>query len=97
MDATLDETDKREFTDHDGLEVWNDPMVAWKQRAIEHAADTIAWGLMDRDIPMYRIDRPSPDHLTTGFRILTGIDPLPRTDEYSPTQPGATDPLATNQ
>lgn len=80
MHAALDDSAEQRFIDHLGLEVWNDPLVAWDQRAGEHAAETIAWGLMDREMPMPRIGDPSPDELATNFGILTGIDPLPRTD-----------------
>jgi hypothetical protein len=78
MDVTLDDTVRQQFTDHVGLEVWSDYAVPWDQRAIEHAADTIVWGLMDHEIAMWRIGNPTPDQLTTGFRILTGTDPLPK-------------------
>jgi len=54
--------------------------VAWHRRGVEHAVDTIAWGLMDCDVRMVRIGSPGAEVLTTGFRILTGTDPLHKTD-----------------
>lgn len=83
MSTTLDEAVREEFGEHVGLETWNDPTVAWDRRAIEHAADTIAWGLMDREMRMLAIGDPTRDELVVGFRILTGTDPLPKTDHFS--------------
>lgn len=83
MYATLDDAVRERFVDHVGLETWNDPMVPWDRRAVEHAADTIAWGLMDREMRMLAIGDPSREELVVGFRILTDTDPLARTDEYS--------------
>jgi hypothetical protein len=34
--STLDESVERAFMDHVGLEVWNDPTVAWDRRGVEH-------------------------------------------------------------
>lgn len=87
IDNTLDEDTKRRFSEHVGLETWNDKTVPWVERAVEHAADTIAWGLMDREILMSRlgIPSPTPDHLATGFGILAGTQPLPRTDQRQST------------
>jgi hypothetical protein len=85
MHLTLDERVEQRFRDHVGLDVWNDDSVPWEQRAVEHAADTIAWGLMDRELLLLRTTgRPSREDLAAGFRILTSTDPLPRTDEFSP-------------
>lgn len=81
MHATLDEDVERRFADHVRLEVWDDRTVAWDRRAVEHAAETISWGLMDREVRMLMIGNPDPEHLAAGFRILTGRDPQPRTDE----------------
>jgi hypothetical protein len=78
LDAQLDEVDRQRFLDHVGLDTWRDPNLPWDEKGVEHAADTIAWGLMDRDIVMLRIGQPTEEELTEGFRILTGTDPLPR-------------------
>ena len=78
LDAHLDVIDTERFLDHVGLDTWRDPDLPWVQNGLEHAADTIAWGLMDRDIEMLRIGQPTSDELAEGFAILTGIDLLPR-------------------
>lgn len=58
--------------------------MAWDEQAMEHATETIVWGLMNRDIHPRQIDSLSPEQLTDGFHLLTGTDPLPRTDDFSP-------------
>lgn len=76
LDTHLDVIDTDRFLDHVGLDTWRDPDLPWNENGQEHAADTIAWGLMDRDIEMLRIGQPTAGELAEGFRILTGIDPL---------------------
>ncbi len=78
LDANIDSIDSERFLDHVELEAWRDRTLPWDQNGVEHAADTIAWGLMNRDIEMLRIGQPTADELAEGFRILTGIDPLPK-------------------
>lgn len=78
LDTRLDAIDIERFLDHVGVEAWRDSTLPWDENGVEHAADTIAWGLMDRDIEMLRVGQPPADQLAQGFRILTGIDPLPR-------------------
>jgi hypothetical protein len=84
IDDTLDDNARQQYTDHVGRDAWNDSSVAWRERAVEHAADTMAWGLLDRDLIMLHIGSPSPEQLTEGFRMLTNTDPLPRTDDFRP-------------
>ena len=86
--ATLDESTQQQFTDHIGLNGWNDRSMGWDERAAEHAADTIAWGLMDRHMIMFKIGLPSPEQLTESFHLLTDTDPLPKTDDFSPSAGG---------
>ncbi len=76
MYVTLDDDAEQRFTDHVGLEHWNNPDIAWDHRAIEHAAETIAWGLMDHDMRMLQIGYPSSEELIERFRILTDTEPL---------------------
>jgi len=85
IDATLDEGAKQRFADHAGLDAWNDKSVFWDERAVEHAAETLAWGLMDRDLAVIQIGSPTAEQLTDDFRLLTGIDPLIKTDDFFPT------------
>ena len=78
LDTHLDVIDTDRFLDHVDLDTWRDRDLPWDQNGQEHAADTIAWGLMDRDIEMLRIGQPTAEELVEGFRILTGIEPLPK-------------------
>lgn len=59
-----------------GLEVWADQGVPWYERGFEHAAEVVAWGLLDEPFTLARIGSPSCDELRAAFRILTGSDPL---------------------
>lgn len=81
--AELDATTKQAFTGHVELDTWDDPAVGWGRRAHEHAADTMAWALMDTDVHMLRIDDPPDDHLAEGFRILTRLAPINDTQPAS--------------
>ena len=80
LDANVDTIDVDRFLAHVDLDTWRDRDLPWDENGLEHAADTIAWGLMDRDIEMLRIGQPTPEELTEGFRILTGTDPLAKTE-----------------
>jgi hypothetical protein len=59
-----------------GLEVWGDQGVPWHERGFEHAAEVMAWALLDEPFTVARIGSPSCDELAAAFRILTGVDPL---------------------
>ncbi|MDH3261806.1 MAG: hypothetical protein OEM81_02570 [Acidimicrobiia bacterium] len=84
----LTEADRKAFLNHRGLQAWNDHALAWNQRGTEHAAEVIAWALMDRNLqvpflpeegrdPSYRlltIADSEPDQLTSAYQLLTGTD-----------------------
>jgi hypothetical protein len=58
------------------LAVWRDGATPWHERGVEHAAEILAWGLMDERIPLVRLgDPPCPD-LVSGYALLTGAPPL---------------------
>jgi hypothetical protein len=62
-----------------GLELWRDSEwhdVDWHDRGAEHAAEIMAWGLMDRPIKLVRIDQNSCGELEAAYRVLTGDAPL---------------------
>lgn len=67
---------KQSFMDSRGLGAWGDPSLRWHERGAEVAAETLAWGLMDIELAMVRIDRPPCSQLTEGFELLTGVSPL---------------------
>lgn len=56
-----------------GFDSWNDPQTGWADRASEDAADTIAWGLMER--PIHMPSTPGPlTEINDRYRLLTGTD-----------------------
>ena len=67
-----------EFLEHSGLDLWYGSELAWHERGVENAAETLAWGLMDRILPMIRISDPPCESLRQGFRILKGTGPVVR-------------------
>ncbi len=55
---------------------WAGLDVEWVQRGREHAANVIAWGLLENPYPISRTYPNDPDSLCAAFQFLTGIDPL---------------------
>ena len=51
-----------------------DTSARWDQRGTEHAAETLAWGLIDEQIELFRLGRPACDDSADGFAVLTGVD-----------------------
>lgn len=76
MEDHLDAAARRRYMEQERLETWEDPDSLWSDRAVEHAAETIAWGLMDHPVYVLRIGGPSTDELTEGFELLTGVAPI---------------------
>ncbi len=76
MADNLDGEDEARFAEQVGLASWNDLDLPWDERAIERAAETIAWGLLDQPFAPIFIGRPSVAELTEGFRLLTGVEPI---------------------
>ncbi len=65
-----------DFTELVGLDTWADPDTAWADRALEHAAETMAWGLIDTPLSLHSIGNPDPADLPGRFQLLTGQPPL---------------------
>ena len=60
-----------------GWEHWSNHDVAeWSDNGTEQAAEIIAWGVSDKAAPTVQIDHDSCAELRTGYRTLTGIEPL---------------------
>jgi hypothetical protein len=55
-----------------GRTAWDDPEVPWNERGVEYAADVIAWGLIDKTLPMVRLGDPPCTELAAAFTRLTG-------------------------
>jgi hypothetical protein len=87
----LDEVDRDGFCSLRGLRAWNDHGDPWELRATEHAAEVMAWALMDRDTTvvwvtddgartrtLLTIPDSDPASLGAAYRALTGRDPVYR-------------------
>jgi hypothetical protein len=69
----LDEHARNEFLDLRGLEVWQNGKAPWADQGQEHAAEIIAWGLMDEEISMTSIGEPESSDLAAAFEFLTSF------------------------
>jgi hypothetical protein len=77
LSQNLDDEDRERFSGTVGL-TWADLDEPWERRAIERAAETVAWGLDEWRVPVRDFGSPSPERLADDFRILTGAAPLAR-------------------
>ena len=60
-----------------GWEHWsNHDLAEWRDNGTEQAAEVIAWGVSDKAAPTVQIDHDRCSELRTGYRTLTGIEPL---------------------
>jgi hypothetical protein len=71
----VDEESRRSFVGFMGLEVWDDDRVPWEEQGSEHAAETIAWALMDEEIVLTSIGDPDSQTLAVAFELLTSSAP----------------------
>ena len=60
----------------DGVKSWAGLDDAWAERGREHAANVIAWGLLEDPYPISRTYPNDPDSLMAAFRSITATDPL---------------------
>jgi hypothetical protein len=74
--ASLTDTDRARFVDARGLEAWNQQDDAWERRGTEHAAETLAWGLMDVAVEIHDVGDTSGGALHEGFVLLTDAEPI---------------------
>ena len=58
------------------VDSWAGAGVPWHQRGSEHAANVVAWGLLEDPYPISRTYPNDPDSLIEAFRVLTGVAPL---------------------
>jgi len=75
-EQNLTETARARFVDLRGARSWNAAKDAWSERATEHAAVVMAWGLLDVVVQPRPIGDTSTAALTEAFRLLTGSDPI---------------------
>lgn len=76
LERLTDET-RAEFTSFVGLETWKGSDTRWDERAMEHAASTIGWGLAGTADARYPIaPTTSCEDLARRFEVLTGHQPI---------------------
>ena len=73
---SLDGETRSRFLDLRGLDIWQDNSVPWEERGFEHAAEVLAWGLMDEDLFLTSIGETDIRQLAEAFELLTGRTPL---------------------
>ena len=76
IDALVQDDTRERCVELRGLERWSGD-VPWQERGIEHAAEIVLWGLIDRPVPL-RVALQGCEELTVAFRLLTGVDPRAR-------------------
>ena len=59
-----------------GVKSWASLDVPWSQRGREHAANIIAWGLLEEPFPISQTYPNNPDQLRDAYHYLTGKQPL---------------------
>ncbi|MCP5028657.1 MAG: hypothetical protein GY929_20475 [Actinomycetia bacterium] len=78
----LDQETREAFVAVSPVENWYENGGAWDQQGVEHAAETIMWGLIDERLPLSRLADPQCADIETRFRLLTGVDPLIPCEEH---------------
>lgn len=74
--AELDDETRHAFMASRGLDVWHDADTAWEQRATEHAAEIVAWALLDRNRLVKWVEPQADGTDEVTWRLLT----LPESD-----------------
>ncbi len=71
--ANLNMTSERQqaFVEWLGLKTWNGHDEAWEDRATEHAAETIAWGLMDEPTHVRWTEGDADVKVEVSYRLLS--------------------------
>jgi hypothetical protein len=89
VEANVTPADRAAFTAlRDGVTAWAGSGIPWSELGAEHAANVVAWGLMETPGAISRTYPNDPDSMTVAFEVLTGTGPLhdggPR---YAPPDP----------
>ena len=80
---------RERFTELRGLTEWNTTGIPFEEKAYEHGAEVIAWGLGTRFLAPEIPDR-EPWQLVAAFESLTGVEPPP--DREAPADPRTSSP-----
>lgn len=74
VDQNVDDEDLLAFTELRGLEEWSSRSVKWEDRATEHAAEILMWGMQHGDYNIdFRIEDTSCVSLSAGYELLARI------------------------
>jgi hypothetical protein len=76
LTTELDEEVRQDFLSFRDLDFWWGHGLPWVETGVEHAAEIIAWGLMDEGVPLTRLPDRSCETLIEGFWLLTGEQPI---------------------
>jgi hypothetical protein len=74
--AVSTEQRQRFMLTREGVASWSDPADPWADQGREHAANVIAWALMEDPVVIGRTYPNDRASLEEGFAILTGRNPL---------------------
>jgi hypothetical protein len=72
----LDQASRAAFVELRNTPTWDSWDFAWTDRATEHAAVVMAWGLMDIPTTVRPVGDTSRRALEESFQLLTGVDPI---------------------
>lgn len=68
----LSEPARQDFLDLRDLELWSDDGATWGEQGMEHAAEIMAWRLMDEEVSMTSIGDTDQSSLADAYQLLTG-------------------------
>lgn len=74
-ETQLTEEERQQFLSLRELDAWIDDDLPRYEWGAEHAAEVVAWGLMDEEIPIVRINDAQPDQLLPAFQLLVNQTP----------------------
>lgn len=89
--TNLSATQRVDFVELRGLELWNSSDDRWNQRGTEHAAEILAWGVAETSRLPGRIADHDLGSVTEAFRVLTGTEPICDTNGAVPLDPPTDD------
>ena len=76
--ANVDNETKSSFLGLRGLRTWNDQDFDWSERGFEHAAEVIAWALLDEERRILTVPYTQPESFAVAYTLLTGRAPPTR-------------------
>lgn len=71
-ERTISDATRTAFMDLRGLDNWNDRTSGWFDRAIEHVAEVITWGIGDPEWMFKVLPSHSCEEMAAAYELLTG-------------------------